>query len=103
MIQKKVITLSRDDGHLVKSEEGCKSAVSEEKYYKPFIDLYMERLKRLRIQNLKEKKEKHDDSVRNHNTYRNRADSCSTDHYICSHSMSGAGNEEYKGSGQSSV
>ena len=23
MIQKKVITLSRDDGHLVKSEEGC--------------------------------------------------------------------------------
>ena len=54
MIQKKVITLSRDDGHLVKSEEGCQSAVSEEKYYKPFIDLYMESLKRLRIQSLEE-------------------------------------------------
>ena len=54
MIQKKVITLSRDDGHLVKSEEGCQSAVSEEKYYKPFIDLYMESLKRLRIQSLED-------------------------------------------------
>ena len=54
MIQKKVITISRDDGHLVKSEEGCKSAVSEEKYYKPLIDLYMENLKRLRIQSLEE-------------------------------------------------
>ena len=55
MIQKKVITLSRDDSpHLVKSEEGCKSAVSEEKYYKPFINLYMESLKRLRIQSLEE-------------------------------------------------
>ena len=28
--------------------------VSEEKYYKPFIDLYMESLKRLRIQSLEE-------------------------------------------------
>ena len=103
MIRKKVITLSRADGHLVKSEEGCKSAVSEEKYYKPFIDLYMESLKRLRIQSLEEKKEKHDDNIRNHNIYRNRADSCSTDHYICSHSMPGAGNEEHKGSRQSFV
>ena len=40
MIQKKVITLSRDDGHLVKSEEGCQSAVSEEKYYKPILEKY---------------------------------------------------------------
>lgn len=103
MIRKKVITLSRDDGHLVKAEEGGQAAVSEEKYYKPFIDLYMESLKRLRIQSLEEEKEKHDDSVRNHNIYRNRADSCSTDHYICSSSMSGTGNEEHKESGQSFV
>lgn len=47
MIRKKVITLSRDDGHLIKSEEGQPSAVAEERYYKPFIDLYMESLKKI--------------------------------------------------------
>lgn len=102
MIRKKVITLSRDDGRLIKAEESGRAAVSEEKYYKPFIDLYMESLKRLRTQSL-EKEEKHDDSVRNHNIYRNRADSCSADPYICSPSMPGEGNEEHEESGQSFV
>ena len=43
MLQKKIVTIDRDTGQIV-SEKNCTDNVqmSEQRYYKPFIDLYKE-------------------------------------------------------------
>lgn len=43
MLQKKIVTIDRDTGQIV-SEKNCTDNVqmSEQRYYKPFMDLYKE-------------------------------------------------------------
>ena len=43
MLQKKIVTIDRDTGQIV-SEKNCTDNVqmSEQRYYKPFINLYKE-------------------------------------------------------------
>lgn len=47
MFQKKVLTINRDTGEKLYSYETDSESMTEERYYRPFVDLYKECIKRL--------------------------------------------------------
>lgn len=47
MFQKKVLAINRDTGEEIYSYETESESMTEERYYKPFVDLYKEGIERL--------------------------------------------------------
>ncbi len=52
---KKVIKINRNDGKLISSHFGVASEMSEQQYFRPFVDLYKESLEHIKLEKAKEK------------------------------------------------